>query len=701
MSKRMFSDEGIEAAVKDLGDSLIQEDAEEDALLAQAGPDAAGYFVDGDEDDEPEDVPAGLISLADIPVEEWDSIAVSPLSKFGDGLWNFTCYPHVVAKGARLNFDYVNALDFNLTTQRFVHWSRISKALLFYQIPHFAVSVWIRSYGSLASRKTRLARLFQLFNEESLYLGTLGDTGFRTINDLSVETVLAFIENLPTSGAKWEIAWTLRYWRKLSVSCMLPPQYAIHDTYVDKPTVGRYREAYDNASTPFSPIPLDDYAEVVVHCLRWVNDYGDDVLWVFRTFFRSVVGQQAKQANLRPDSLSLNSREGLEAFAAYTPALADGRPWWPLHIMTKRADRTDYLDTHRITHIIASFVDACCTLILATTGMRRSEVVNLRSGCVSRTAEGPWLSFTVFKTSQASQGDTKVIPIPEPTARAIGLIEALSHEARMYGGHDYLFAVVAGHHFGNRAHLAYPERAVKRVARITGVDASVYPHRFRKSLAMYLIYQDPRNIELIRQLFSHKSLKMTLRYILALPGVHTEIKQIIIAQNVALLTEVVGAALSKKIGGVAGLRVRKTIEESTIFKAKLQDAGKETLVQYVESMLDQGISILHRANLAICMKTPATAEPSPCGHKLLAEAPELHPTLYACDPLNCRFAIFTERHIPVLENEIAFHHKLVAHPYAGVQQKVFSERIIKQAFARLREIDSDHADGFLRTVANG
>ncbi|RQM59712.1 MULTISPECIES: tyrosine-type recombinase/integrase [Burkholderia] len=701
MTRSMFSDEGIEAALKDVGDSLILEDAEEDALLTQAGVDAAGEFVDGDEGEEPDDVPAGLISLADIPVEEWDSIAVSPLSRFGDGLWNFTCYPHVVAKGARLNFDYVNALDFNITTQRFVHWLRISKALLFYQVPHFAVSIWIRSYGSMASRKTRLARLFQLFNEESLYLGAPGDTGFRTINDLSVETVLAFIENLPTSGAKWEIAWTLRYWRKLSASSLLPPQYAIHDKYIDKATVGRYREAYDNASTPFSPIPLDDYAEVVVHCLRWVNDYGDDVLWLFRTFFRSVVSQQAEQAKLRLDSLSLNSREGLKEFAAYTPALVEGKPWWPLGITTKRSDGTDYLDRHRIMHIIASLMDASCTLILATTGMRRSEVVNLRSGCVSRTAEGPWLRFAVFKTSHASQGDTKVIPIPEPTARAIELLEALSHEARMYGGHDYLFAVVAGHHFGNRAHLAYPERAVKRVARITGVDASIHPHRFRKSLAMYLIYQDPRNIELIRHLFSHKSLKMTLRYILALPGVHTEIKQIIIDQNVALLTEVVGAVFNNKIGGVAGLRARKTIKESAMFKAKLQDAGKETLVQYVESMLDQGISILHRTNLGICMKTPATVEPSPCGHKFLVEAPELHPTLYACDPLNCRFAVFTERHVPVLESEIVFHQKLVVHPYAGEQQKAFSERIIKHAFARLREIDSDRADDFLRKLANG
>jgi hypothetical protein len=701
MTKALFSKEDVEAALKDVGGSLIQEDAEEDALLAQAMGNGAPDLVDDREDEVPDDVPAGLISLADIPVEEWNSIAVSPLSRFGDSLWDFACYPHVAPKSARINFDYVNALGFNVTTQRYVHWLRIFKALLFYQVPHFAVSVWIRSYGSMAGRRARLVRLFQLFEDESLYLGAPGDTSFRTINDLSVETVLAFVEKLPTANAKWETAWMLQYWRKLSVSGMLPPQYAIHDQYVDKAMVGRYRDAYDSVSSSFAPIPLDDYAEVVIHCLRWVNDYGKDVLWLFQTFFCSVVGEQPEIEKLRPDSLSVYSREGLEVFAAYTPTLVGGKPWWPLGIATRRSDGTEYLDPRSIARIIASFVDACCTLILATTGMRRSEVINLRSNCVSMTAEGPWLSFTVFKTSHASQGDTKVIPIPEPTARAIELLNALSREARLYGEHDYLFVVLYRPHFGNRAHLAYPERAVKRVARITGVDSSIHPHRFRKSLAMYLIYQDPRNIELIRHLFAHKSMKMTLRYILALPSVHKEIKQVIIDQNIDILTEVVSAVSKNKIGGVAGVRARKTIEESVVFKAKLQDAGRETLVQYVESMLDQGISLFHRTNLAICMRTPATAEPSPCEHKFPAELPELHPTLYACDPLNCRFAVFTEMHIPVLENEIVFHHKLVAHPYSGDQQKAFSERIIKHAFARLREIDSDRADDFLRRVANG
>src|SRR6516225_7909622 len=115
MTKPMFSDEDIEAALKDVEGSLIQEDAEEDALLAQARGDIAGDLVDDGEDEAPDDVPAGLISLADIPVEEWDSIAVSPLSRFGDGLWDFTCYPHVAPKSARINFDYVNALGFNVT----------------------------------------------------------------------------------------------------------------------------------------------------------------------------------------------------------------------------------------------------------------------------------------------------------------------------------------------------------------------------------------------------------------------------------------------------------------------------------------------------------------------------------------------------------------------------------------------------------
>jgi hypothetical protein len=691
----------IRWALDEIQSGAARECAADDEAEGAEAPDI--YERDLDES-ESQQVP-GVLSLAQVPVEDWDSIRVSPLSRFGDALWDFTSYPHTFRKGARLNFDFVSYLGVNVTGPRYVHWLRIGKALCLYSVPHFAVSAWTRSYSALASRRTKVFRLFELFHAEGLYLGDPSDPGFRTVDDLPQSTVEAFIDGMKSCGVQWELAFMLQFWQRLSKAGLLPAEYGVHGEYVAQEDVARYRAGYDAQAAPFAPIPLDDYAEIVNYCMRMVTDYSADILWLYETYYPTIVGglDDPERQRLRAGGVSTGSAEGVEAFSAYTPVLHDGDPWWPLRVLRRAHpnDRGEYISYSHVAHLVASLIDACCTLILATTGMRRSEAMGLRSGCVSEDDSGYWLTFTVFKTSPSSQGDVQRIPIPEVTARAVFVLERLCADSRRFGEHDYLFSTITRQHFGNRTHDAYPERAVKRVAEAVEVDSGVHPHRFRKSLAMYMIYQDPRNIELIRQLFSHKSLKMTLRYILSLPGVHDEIKTILIDQNVDVLTELLDGVLNDRIGGVGGQRVKATAEKSPVLKAKLQDSGKETLIQYVESVLDQGITILHRTNLAICLKTPGVTESAPCDGKHEGPAAKLHPNLFACDPFACRFAAFVESHVPALKSEIEFHHGLTRHPYCGDRQRAFSERRIKEAFKRLAEVTGAEAEAFLAEVVDG
>lgn len=506
---------------------------------------------------------------------------------------------------------------------------------------------------------------------------------------------------------RWETLHTIQFWQKLSSGALIPAEYSIFTRFVSKEEVGRHRKAYDETCSPYQPIALDDYAEIVNHCIRFVDDYSQDIIWLYDTYYPMVVGafDDPARAALKIGGFSSGSQQGVEAFRNYQPVKHDGRAWWSLNIMSRVSPHTSkskpwgFIPATPIISLIASLLDACCVTILASTGMRRSEVMGLRSGCVVQDAEGFWLRYTVFKTSSASQGDKKRIPIPDITARAVAIIERLCQESRTYGRHDYLFSSINRVHFGWPTHAAYPERAVKRVADAVGADESIHPHRFRKTLAMYLIYQDPSNIEIIRQLFSHVSLKMTLRYVISLPGVNDEMKRIIAEQNVDVLLEVLEGAFNGRIGGEAGKRIRHSVEHSPQFVARLQDRGKEALVQYVESMLEQGIKILHRTNLAICMKTPGYIETAPCDGKNEDTSEKIHPNLFACDPFSCRFAAFVESNIPALRNEVIFHSRLIEHPYAGHNQKRFSKRRIIDALKRLGELGDSEEPG--RELANG
>lgn len=696
-SKNLDIESSLRQALSEIKEDIAGDDEEVRSSLDPGDePSEIGDDVDVDE-------PTGILALANIPFEQWDEIKVSPNSRFGDSRWDFTCYPHVSKKQAIVNFDYENYLGLNISDGSHLHWFRIIKALCLYRLPRFSLSGWVRSYGGLNSQKTKTLRLLQLFKECSLYLHSAKDDVFRTLDDVSDDTVRAFIDRLDSPSKRWELASMLMHWQRLSKSHLLPPVYSVVGELITDEQVSAYRKAYDDVTVPYKPIPLDDYAEIVNHCVRLVEDYSQDILWLYTTYYPTLVGKSHERHTLKSSGLSTGSVEGVAAFKNFTPRLIDGEPWWTLTVLSRSHpnDAGEYISYGKVARHIASLMDACCTVILATTGMRRSEVMHIKFGAVSHNDSGFWLRFTVFKTSVASQGISKLIPIPLITARAISVIETLCAESRQFGQHDFLFSSITRQHFGWPVHSAYPERAVKRVAEACGVDSSVHPHRFRKSLAMYLIYQDPRNIEVIRHLFSHSSMKMTLRYIMSLPGVHDEVKKIIIEQNVGILVELLDGVLNQKIGGEGGKRVKDTVAQSPMFKARLQDLGKESLNQYVDSMLEQGIKLMHRSNLAICLKTPGVTEVAPCDGKGESPAEKLHPNLFACDPFGCRFAAFTESHLSALTSEIVFHQKLALHPYCGTEQRIFSERRIREAFKRLAEVDQKQAEQLRKEVANG
>jgi hypothetical protein len=666
----------------------------------------------GDESDdfgEEEDAVPPVLSLADLPVADWDSIWLSKTSTFGMPLWDFAEYPHVYLTQVRINWDYVCKFGVNLMDPRYIHWVRIIRALVFYSVPHFAVSSFVRSYGSMKPRALKMRRLIGFFQKHNLYLGEPGKPGFRTISDLAPDTVTQYVYSIKDPNRRWEVAFALQFWQRISFGKLLPVEYAIHVPVITREQVSIFRSEMDANVKPYEPIPLDDYVAIITHCMRLVEDYSKDVLWLYETYYPTIVGVRThpERGALKPGGYSPNSEKGVAAFLAYQPVSCDGTPWWPLRVRQYYADWQrenkpwGFIPFREIIGLVRALIDACITIILATTGMRKSEVVHLLSGCVSRDPDGYWLRYKVFKTSKASQGDQKRIPIPEIAAKAISIVEHLCQGARTHANSDRLFVHIGMMHFGTPVAGSYGDGATKRVAQAVDAEDGVSPHRFRKTLAMYLVYQDPKNIEVVRQLFSHVSLKMTLRYVLGLPGIKDEMRSIIARQNVDVLLEVLDGALTGRIAGKAGLRLRQSIENSPQIIARLQDKGKESLVQYVESMLDQGIKLLHRTNLAICMKTPGHLESAPCDGKNDDPATKLHPNLFACDPWNCLFAAFVEANIPAMQSEIIFHHKLVHHPYTGDAQKRFSERRIAEVVKRLAELGESETQAFLKEVANG
>ncbi len=684
-----YEESAIKQALRGLAADYVRDESEDndekiDELIPDEFDEAGGVE---------QNFPVVGINLRDIPVSRWAEIEVSPNSKFGDNLWDFTCFPHVDAKGARMHFSGLNKAGIRYESQDNRHRLNILKAIAFYQIPHFSYTYRANSYGAMGSRKGRLVRMFNMLCEMEVFEVKDGIIPSNTLDDVGLEEVKNYIDKQKTEGMRWELAFVLGAWQDLSRANLLPRCYSLNREYVSKEEISVYRKAYDEGVVGYLPLKLDDFSLVFKYCKNILENCAEDALWLAKNFCPSITENEGNGTYEMVPARLPSSDEGIRLLHAYKPFLLNGVPWWAIAHRT-RNDGESYINYTEVVKSISLVFSAAVTLIFATTGMRRSEVRFLTKNCLEEDCDGFWLNFKVFKTSYASQGVLRRIPVPEITAQAIKFIHSLCESSRLFGKSDYLFStLLRNEYFGNLPSSIFVERALNRIAEATGLDSGLHSHQFRKSLAMYVIYQDSRNIDLIAHLFSHKSLKMTFRYLLSLPSVADEIRKQLVVNNLDILDEVISAASSGSIGGVAGLRIEKSINGSSAYFSKLHDGGRESLLEYIDSLLDQGIVMLHRTNMAICMKTPITHEFAPCNGKNESAVDRLNPNIWACSPSGCNFAVFTERHVDRLENDIVFHRNIVNHPYTSEKQVVFSTNKIIETRKRLREVRRDSSPG--------
>jgi integrase len=330
--------------------------------------------------------------------------------------------------------------------------------------------------------------------------------------------------------------------------------------------------------------------------------------------------------------------------------------------------------------IFNTFIDACFIIICLVTGMRRSELLHLEAGKAWRvpgTIDEYFLEFKVFKTDESSQGETVTIPIPEIAYKAYCALERITEKARQHKGCNYL-SVNTTINFGEHMFMNVWNQRLLRFWERLGIEEHIHSHMFRKTLAMFAIYMDPRNLSIIKYLFSHKSLAMTLAYIVKIPALSEDIKLAIIEHNADLLAEALAAAANGKIGGSCGVKIKQQYQEGR-FAARLHHEGRQSIREYVESLLEDGLRLLHRCPLKVICTNPNDSVIS------------VNPEVCNCEVTNCDWAIFTESSIPDLEEEIRYHQEFIKNPVVSKDQILFSNRKIQDCLARYAEIEGEEA----------
>ena len=236
--------------------------------------------------------------------------------------------------------------------------------------------------------------------------------------------------------------------------------------------------------------------------------------------------------------------------------------------------------------------------LLASAG-RIGEVYRLPRSCVTTACDGEnYIRGWTYKLSRNLFGDARQWPAPEVLVQALGQqsrlaavwssLPASSVDAGVPTAplaHEALWLSLGRGGSANASKpLAKGDRALQMLAKRIGMDPkpggiNLHPHRCRKTigrLAGVSLFNSP---VVLKRLFGHKSLEMTLHYILCDPDIRTEaeavLRELRILHCADLLEEVREAlANGTPLPGHSGASAPRLVDAVKEHEARLATSGR-------------------------------------------------------------------------------------------------------------------------------
>lgn len=217
-------------------------------------------------------------------------------------------------------------------------------------------------------------------------------------------------------------------------------------------------------------------------------------------------------------------------------------------------------------------------IFLLSTGARIGEVLSLKPGALSidrLSCEG-----RTYKLVFAAEGELREWPLPEVGARCLESQESLrlamaelpsinKHDRVV--SHDGLWIRALGNEIYSGSNEMLKQWAASLDLNIDLGHRSLHAHRFRKTIARLVALCLVGAPKILMDLFGHRTIAMTLHYILADPQIRAEAQEIARAQTVMLAKDAIEDSLNN--GGPAAQRLAAAEERARVrlggeFKAK-------------------------------------------------------------------------------------------------------------------------------------
>lgn len=266
-------------------------------------------------------------------------------------------------------------------------------------------------------------------------------------------------------------------------------------------------------------------------------------------------------------------------------------------------------------------------IFLLSVGSRIGEALSLRKGCIVRSPDGTTLAngLTYKFAADIFQGDERNWALPQVAVVALEMQQQLVDQLAGLGtqkedlhevsqdahgplwiqlGHGKMGMEMQGSENTNLQRMII----ALNLSELLGED-NLSTHRFRKTIARLLALAVIGAPKILMDLFGHKTIEMTLHYILADPLIRAEMDEVAKAQTIMFVEKALQDIDS--CGGSAGRRLATVVKSNRSRQGA--DFGASSIRELAETLTLGGTQTqIVRENI-LCMKT--TLQVGPCTSK--------------------------------------------------------------------------------------
>jgi len=557
------------------------------------------------------------------------------MSRYGDPEWKFL---HEDGTMITLRFGQNHQeLGFDLSDPLSESLRTIEKILSFYDVP-----------GKDPSKKPlKPSSIEDSFKINHYLLSYLHGKGFLRGNDpknlelLNVHElrheIYLRIEQDEGYSRVYRFSKAIAKWARISNKINLPGKFSANFTLKQFWSRGMKKDIAKYVAQKkirWQAIDFDDLQPMMNTALKYIKDYSRDLIFVERTFEKSfqrrvISGLVNKHAKIEHNE-KLSADLADELINHHFSKDSGGAPWLNVEISTNgKSAKYQYILKMPFIEEWKNLLGAAIFMLLIWSAMRINELRNLKMNAlrvdgkpldlkkdaVEQVLDGTRFDLrrTEFKTNKEPGGKDHILPLPKIGALAFATLIELFRGTRLRQQNTFILPAggfdIHGHGSkgkvgkeGSNRPIGFTSiiRWLYNFCDVAGVEHH-HTHKCRKTLATLMINHDPNALELIRKLLCHKSVTMTLEYIMSLPGVCEEIRNHVMETMRNKVVDLLTYGAKGQVAGGAGNRLLDAIAATP--KA-YKGIRLLTTIQMLVKSLDAANFIIQRTPAAWCIRFP-------------------------------------------------------------------------------------------------